>query len=336
MKRCSDCNALYAPRHDECPFCDTVPSSAPQAWIRTKSKTKTRRTRAIAPEAKGQEPLQFRETTKPRKIHPKSLFLQSEYDEIDPVTLDHTVEISLDFMNDHSSEMIAAVDGTGEAFKPDALLDAVWKDFEDHVPTAEVLYLGEDDPDSYDFEDLVAPPAQEAISNILTHGVEELETSVPPDDFFVDISALEELSDWSQAVFEPPTTDAIYEARAREVSVSKRMNFVNEIVEKSRRLAADTPVPPPGVQQESAPRERVPTATLSEGSATAMPTRPERSVDERLTISLRPDSTWVARLAGVGLAVVAGWALAMSVAWPVIAALAVGSIALLLLGGRNG
>ena len=52
--------------------------------------------------------------------------------------------------------------------------------------------------------------------------------------------------------------------------------------------------------------------------------------------SLRPESPWAPRVAGLGLAAVAGWAYATAVAWPVVAALVVGAVALLLLGGRNG
>lgn len=44
MKQCSRCNALYPPRLSACPTCT---AAAPQSWVRTKSRAKTREVNAL-------------------------------------------------------------------------------------------------------------------------------------------------------------------------------------------------------------------------------------------------------------------------------------------------
>lgn len=347
MKQCAHCNELYAPRLEGCPRCA---SSPPQAWVRTKSKVKTRQVRAVAKQSTKKSKKTRHDSKDPtpksvvavkreiaipeRDEPPKSLFSRSE--EVDPATLDKTVEMSRAFLEEHSSDILSMVDSTDEALNPRKLIGDMWSQFQESVPTAKVEQLGETTPDDYDFEDLVAPPSERTIENILAHGRENPdEPELAPDGgFFVDLDALDQLWETSEANFEVPKPT--HGPPQLDMPAVERMKLVNQIVARSRKLAKETntPVPAPPPAPTAAPRERFRTShEVEEWQLEGIELAAETAPAAR---QMKAESVWVPRLAGVGLAIVAGWAYATAQAWPVVAALAVGALALLLLGRRSG
>lgn len=253
--------------------------------------------------------------------------------EIDPASQDMTVEMSREFLAEHSSEILGLVDGTDEAFQPRKVMGDLWTQFQEEIPTAKVKYLGEPGPESYDLEDLVDPPTPQAIENILTRGAENPDEELSEEEgFFVDLGALEQLSDWSVAAVEQPTSEAL----ASPKNPRDRMRAVNQIVAKSRELASD-PAPPLPVGPPPAPLEApaarfdpTPTQEIEEWQLEG-----DSDLIDLPPTHLRREPSWAPRIAGLGLAVMAGWAYATAVAMPVVAALVVGALALLLLGGRG-
>ncbi len=315
MKQCARCNALYAPRLAICPFCDTGAPGAPGAWVRTKSKLKTRQVLPVSP------------AVRDRGVRSRRF----EHDEVDPAVMDLTVEISKAFLAAHTSDVIGLADGTDEAFVAAKLSD-LWDLIEDETPTTDLGTLGEDDPHSYDLDDLVAPPDAEMVQNILNYGTETRPKPEPDDyeEILRELEALAPLAESSIMSMEGPSTDA---ELAHSRSEADRVDVVNRIVERSRALNGEP----------AAPRAAEPPRPVLPPPVPVEPTRPrfvsahqseEWEIGEPYVTAApeadRP-SPWVGRIASGGLAVMAGWALGTAVAWPVVAALVVGALALLLL-----